>query len=78
MPPEKWTGRLIGRMHNEEVTLTDLAKEMGVVKAYVSMILHSSRKPKGAQERLENAFQAVLERRKEKTHAKDKRREKTD
>ena len=28
--PEKWTGRLVGRMHNEHITYDDLAKELGV------------------------------------------------
>ena len=34
--PEKWTGRLIGRMHNERITYEQLANEMGVNKAYIS------------------------------------------
>lgn len=62
--PEKWTGRLIGRMHNERVTYDDLGAEMGVTKAYVSMILNGTRKPEGIKERMEAAFNAVLEKRK--------------
>lgn len=61
--PEKWTGNLIGRMHNECVTYEDIAKELGVTKAYVSMILNSKRTPTDAKERLEEAFQAVKEKR---------------
>lgn len=62
--PEKWTGNLIGRMHNEKVTYEDIANELGVTKAYVSMILNSRRTPADAKTRLEEAFQAVLAKRK--------------
>ena len=61
--PEKWTGRLIGRMHNERVTYDDLAEELGVTKSYVSMILNSVRKPDGIQKRMEAAFESVVSKR---------------
>ena len=41
--PEKWTGRLIGKMHNEKITYDELANELGVTKSYVSMILNGMR-----------------------------------
>ena len=63
--PEKWTGDLIGKMHNERVTAADIAAELGCTKAFISMILHGSRAPDGAQEKLEGAFQRILERRSE-------------
>lgn len=63
--PEKWTGRLIGRMHNEKVTYDDLAAEMGVTKSYISMILNSVRKPDGIRGRMEDAFNAVVNKRKD-------------
>ena len=66
--PEKWTGRLIGKMHNERVTYDELAAEMGVTKAYVSMLLNSVRKPDGIQGRMEDAFTAVLQKRKGEGH----------
>ena len=34
--PETWTGNLIGKMHNKDVTYDELAEEMGVTKSYVS------------------------------------------
>lgn len=61
--PEKWTGRLIGKMHNEGITQEDVAAEMGVTKSYISMILNGSRKPDGARSRLEGAVDAIIERR---------------
>ena len=62
---EKWTGRLVGRMHNERVTYDDLAAEMRVTKSYVSMILNGQRKPEGIKDRMEAAFTAVLDKRTE-------------
>lgn len=66
--PEKWTGRLVGRMHNECVTMEELGAEMGVGKAYVSMILNSRRKPIGIQKRMEDAFDSILCKRKGDAH----------
>lgn len=61
---EKWTGTLVGKMHNERVTYQDIADEMSVTKAYISMILNGSRKPKGIKARMEEAFTSILEKRK--------------
>lgn len=66
--PEKWTGRLVGKMHNECVTMEELGAEMGVGKAYVSMILNSRRKPNGIQKRMEDAFESVISKRKGVSH----------
>ena len=63
---EKWTGILVGKMHNEGVTYQDIADEMAVTKSYISMILNGSRKPKGIKKRMEDAFTSVVEKRKEK------------
>lgn len=61
---EKWTGNLVGKMHNEGVTYQNMADEMSVTKSYISMILHGSRKPKGIKERMEEAFASIIEKRK--------------
>ena len=60
--PEKWTGRLIGRMHNNKITFEDLAKELGVSKPYVSMILNGRRSPDGIRGRMESAVDRIIER----------------
>lgn len=57
--PEAWTGRLVGKMHNARITQQELAEEMNYTKAYVSMVLGGARKPKGARERFEAAFDSV-------------------
>lgn len=62
--PEKWTGRLVGRLHNERITYEELANEMGVTKAYISMILNGARKPEGIKDRMEAAVAAIVERKK--------------
>ena len=58
--PEKWTGRLIGEMHNHNVTYEELAAELGVTKPYISMILNGARKPHGIRKRMEDAFKSVV------------------
>lgn len=63
--PKKWSGNLIGKMHNEGITRQDLANEMGVCKSYVTMMLNGYREPDGARERLEAAYEAVRQKRKE-------------
>lgn len=63
--PEKWTGELIGKMHNASIRKVDLAGEVGVSKQYITMILNGQRNPKGVQERLENAVDAIIARRAE-------------
>lgn len=61
--PEKWTGRLVGQMHNNGVSNVDIAKELGVSKSYVGMILNGKRNPYGARERLEAAYKSILAKR---------------
>ena len=62
---EKWTGKLVGRMHNERIKAEDIAAELGVTAAYVSMILNGKRKPAGAKERFEAAVTAIVQKKKE-------------
>lgn len=54
--PEEWTGRLIGDMHNAGVSRAEVARELGVSTAYVTMVLNGIRTPKGAEEKLRAAF----------------------
>ena len=61
--PAKWTGDLAKKMHLNKVKNADLAKELGVTEAYISMLMNSKSNTKGAKERLESAFKSVLEKR---------------
>lgn len=60
--PETWTGNLIGKMHNKGITYDDLAAEMGVGKAYISMILNGKRKPPDIRKRMESALDSAIQR----------------
>lgn len=60
--PEKWTGDVLGKMHVYGITNNELADEMNVTRAYISMLLNSKRKPDGIQERIESAVSAIVAR----------------
>lgn len=60
---QKWTGRLLGKMHNEGVSFDDLASELGYTKAYISMIMNGKRNPSGAKVKLEQAVDTILKKR---------------
>lgn len=62
---EKWTGVLLGKMHNENISKVELGKEMGICKSYVSMILNGQRNPPGSKERMQEAYESILRKRKE-------------
>ena len=65
--PDIWTGNLIGDMHNKDITYDELAVELGVTKAYISMILNGKRNPPGIKDRMEAAVAAIEERRRQST-----------
>jgi len=67
--PDAWTGRLIGVMHNNDVTYEDVAKELGVTKSYISMILNGRRRPDGIRKRMESAVSEVIRKRDRTTSA---------
>ena len=62
---DKWTGALVGKMHVHQVTYQELADEMGVTRAYISMVLGGHRKPEGIQQRMETALDTVIAKKKE-------------
>lgn len=55
-----WTGQLVGRMHNYRVTYEELARELGVSRAYVSMVLNGARDPADAETRFNAACDNIL------------------
>lgn len=63
--PKKWTGDLVGLMHNHRISKTDLADELGVTREYVSMVLNGHREPAGAKERFEAAVNSLIMKRAE-------------
>lgn len=63
---EKWTGHLVGKMHNNDVSYEQLAKHLGVTKAYVGMVLNCKRTPPNAKERFETAVNEIINNKGEK------------
>ena len=61
---KKWTGNLVGLMHDHKISKTDLAAEIGVSREYVSMVLNEHRKPAGAQEQFEAAVARLIKKQK--------------
>jgi hypothetical protein len=59
--PEKWTGRLIGKMHNNGIKQMELANELGFTNAYTGMILRGERKPPLIREKMEAAVDKLIE-----------------
>lgn len=59
---KKWTGNLVGLMHDNKITKTMLAVELGVTREYVSMILNGHREPDGASGRFREAVNSLIAR----------------
>lgn len=62
--PEKWTGKLVGKMHNARVTGKELAEELGVSRPYVCQVLNGAKNRKNAEADFNAAFEAILQKRK--------------
>lgn len=60
--PAQWTAEIIGEMHLAGISARDMAKEMGLTPAYLSMILNGHREPLGAEEKLRSALERLKER----------------
>lgn len=60
--PEKWTGDLLGRMHLAGITAKELAAEAGLNDKYVSLLMNGHRNPKGAEAKLNAAFERLIQR----------------
>lgn len=58
----QWIGDLVGQMHNNKISKTQLAEHMGVSREYVSMVLNGHREPAGAKDRFHAAVGEIIER----------------
>lgn len=61
--PEKWTADVVGQMHLNRISRTDISKQLGVTKSYVSMVLNGKRSPKKAEEKFRQAVSELTEQR---------------
>ena len=59
----KWTGILIGKMHNNSISKKDLADKLNFSQEYISMVLNGKKTPKGARERFEAAVEEIIKER---------------
>ena len=59
----KWTGILIGKMHNNSISKKDLAGKLNFSQEYISMVLNGKKTPKGARERFEAAVEEIIKER---------------
>lgn len=62
---EKWTGNLIGKMHNSGIKQVELAEKMGITNAYAGMILRGERKPPNVREKMEAALDELIKERRQ-------------
>ena len=60
--PKKWTGDLVGLMHNHKVSIQMLADELNVTNRYVSMVLNGHRDPAEAEKKFCDAVNRIIER----------------
>lgn len=61
--PQAWTGRLVGRMHIHDITITELAKKFGFTSSYLGMVLHGQRRMENAESRINDAINQIIEER---------------
>lgn len=61
--PAQWTGRIVGELHNNCLTAKELAQEAGWNDKYLSQVLNSENPPKGAEQKLLNALNRLIEKR---------------
>lgn len=59
--PAQWTGEAVGQMHNNRVTVKQLAKELGWNEKYLSTVLNSENPPQKAEEKVRTALNRILD-----------------
>ena len=60
--PAQWTGVVVGKIHNNQLTAKELAKELGWNDKYLSQVLNSDNPPKGAERKVNEALDRIIER----------------
>lgn len=58
--PEKWTGELLMIMHNNRIRRAEVAKKLGISKAYTTQILNGLRSPSRMEEKMRAAVEDIL------------------
>lgn len=65
----QWIGDLVGQMHNNKISKTQLAEHMGVSREYVSMVINGHREPAGAETRFKTAVDEIIAKRKQESES---------
>ena len=60
--PAQWTGVVVGKIHNNQLTAKELAKEIGWNDTYLSQVLNSENPPKDAEQKVNEALDRIIER----------------
>lgn len=61
---EQWIADVVGKMHINKITQSQLAEKMGVTNDYIWMILNGKKTPKDAENRINSAIDQILAERK--------------
>ena len=58
---KKWTGNLVGKMHNHRITNKMLADELGCTDRWVSAVLNGHRESSNAEQQFNDAVNRIIE-----------------
>ena len=59
---KKWTGNLVGLMHDNKISKKMLADELGYSREYVSLVMNEHRNPAGADLKFNEAVMIIVKR----------------
>ena len=62
---EAWTGEIVGLLHVNDITQSELAAEMGCSMVWLSMLLNGKRSVDGSERRMKEAIQSIINRKAE-------------
>lgn len=57
---EKWTGEVRGTMHIYEISMQELADELGMSVTFLSSLLHCRKKTQDGEFKIRNALMALI------------------
>ena len=57
---EQWIAEVVGNMHLNIITQTQLAEQLGVTNDYIWMILNGKKSPKDAEQRIKDAIDKLI------------------
>ena len=59
--PAKWTGELVGKIHNAGLTIKEVAAEAGMNPKYISTVLNQDTDASKAEAKLRAALDRLIE-----------------